>query len=322
MHPAADDSALFHYPNSWVTEYQARAMQIPVLGFQVAGKSKEDEAKALEEVIVQAKALYNIDGVVFGGISSVFQKNAFEGIRRTLTSIVEQDAPARVVVVAAGDLTAVRASSEELGAEVVEQQSRGLSAAINEGWEHAGADLPWWTWLGDDDELLPGSLARTGDELARHPAASMVYGRCRYVDAAGRTLWTARPGRLAGPLARFGPNLVPQPGSLLRAAAVRDVGLLDPSLRYAMDIDLFLRLQTVGPLRYVPQELAAFRWHATSTTVANQGASDAELAAVRHRHLGPAGRRLLPVLGPVASLVGRTAYRLDRVRALSRSARP
>ncbi|MGI0019375.1 MAG: diphthine--ammonia ligase [Nitrososphaera sp.] len=80
MHPAADDSALFHYPNSWVTEYQAQAMQIPVLGFQVAGKSKEDETRALEEAIVQARALYNIDGVVFGGISSVFQKNAFEGI--------------------------------------------------------------------------------------------------------------------------------------------------------------------------------------------------------------------------------------------------
>jgi ABC transporter with metal-binding/Fe-S-binding domain ATP-binding protein len=80
MHPAADDSALFHYPNSWVTEYQAQAMQIPVLGFQVAGKSKEDETKALEEAIVQAEALYDIDGVVFGGISSVFQKKAFEEI--------------------------------------------------------------------------------------------------------------------------------------------------------------------------------------------------------------------------------------------------
>lgn len=80
MHPVADDSALFHYPNSWVTEYQAQAMQIPVLGFQVPGKSKDDETKALEEAISQAKTLYNIDGVVFGGISSVFQKKAFEGV--------------------------------------------------------------------------------------------------------------------------------------------------------------------------------------------------------------------------------------------------
>jgi ABC transporter with metal-binding/Fe-S-binding domain ATP-binding protein len=80
MHPIADDSALFHYPNSWVTEYQAQAMQIPVLSFQVKGKSKEHEVRALEEAVVQAKVLYDIDGVVFGGISSVFQKKAFEGV--------------------------------------------------------------------------------------------------------------------------------------------------------------------------------------------------------------------------------------------------
>jgi predicted ATP pyrophosphatase (TIGR00289 family) len=55
-------------------------MQIPVLGFQVACKSKEDETRALEEAMVQAKTLYKIEGVVFGGISSMFQKNAFEGI--------------------------------------------------------------------------------------------------------------------------------------------------------------------------------------------------------------------------------------------------
>ena len=65
MHPIADDSALFHYPNSWVTEYLADAMQIPLMGFQVCARSKEDEMKALEEAIVQVKSLYEIDGIVY-----------------------------------------------------------------------------------------------------------------------------------------------------------------------------------------------------------------------------------------------------------------
>ena len=65
MHPIADDSALFHYPNSWVTEYLADAMQIPLMGFQESVRSKEDEMKALEEAIVQVKSLYEIDGIVY-----------------------------------------------------------------------------------------------------------------------------------------------------------------------------------------------------------------------------------------------------------------
>jgi diphthine-ammonia ligase len=82
MHPLADDSPLFHYPNSWVTEYLAYAMQIPLMGFTVSGSSKQDEMKALKEAIAQAKSLYAIEGVVYGGISSNCQKQAFEEICR------------------------------------------------------------------------------------------------------------------------------------------------------------------------------------------------------------------------------------------------
>jgi ABC transporter with metal-binding/Fe-S-binding domain ATP-binding protein len=80
MHPAADDSPLFHYPNSWVTEYLADAMQIPLIRFTVNGRGKEDEIMAFEKTILQAMSLYGIEGVVYGGISSNYQKQAFEEI--------------------------------------------------------------------------------------------------------------------------------------------------------------------------------------------------------------------------------------------------
>ena len=80
MRPMADDSALFHYPNSWLTEYLADAMQIPLMGFPVSGGSKEDEMNALEEAIAQVKSSYGIDGIVHGGISSNYQKQAFEQV--------------------------------------------------------------------------------------------------------------------------------------------------------------------------------------------------------------------------------------------------
>jgi ABC transporter with metal-binding/Fe-S-binding domain ATP-binding protein len=80
MHPAADDSMLFHYPNSWVTRLLSEAMEIPVMEFAVKGRSKDDEIKALEEAMAQAKSAYGIQGVVYGGIASNYQKQAFEEI--------------------------------------------------------------------------------------------------------------------------------------------------------------------------------------------------------------------------------------------------
>ena len=90
MHPKADDSALFHYPNSWVTEYLAEAMQLPLIRCQVWGHSKEDEMKALEETIIHVKSTYKINGIVHGGISSNYQKEAFEQVcaRQKIEAVV------------------------------------------------------------------------------------------------------------------------------------------------------------------------------------------------------------------------------------------
>jgi ABC transporter with metal-binding/Fe-S-binding domain ATP-binding protein len=80
MHPATDDSLLFHYPNLCLTKYLADAMQIPAIEFTINGSSKESEFDALEKAIIQAKSIYDIQGIVHGGISSKFQKVIFERI--------------------------------------------------------------------------------------------------------------------------------------------------------------------------------------------------------------------------------------------------
>jgi diphthine-ammonia ligase len=80
MHPMTDDSPLFHYPNSWIAIYLANAMKIPLIASHVGGRLRDDETNALENAIVRAKSLFGIEGIVHGGISSNFQRKAFEGI--------------------------------------------------------------------------------------------------------------------------------------------------------------------------------------------------------------------------------------------------
>jgi ABC transporter with metal-binding/Fe-S-binding domain ATP-binding protein len=80
IHPAADDSLLFHYPNSKLAEMLAAAMGLPKITSVAAGVSKEDEMACLQRAITDAQAKFGIEGVVFGGISSKFQKSAVEAI--------------------------------------------------------------------------------------------------------------------------------------------------------------------------------------------------------------------------------------------------
>jgi diphthine-ammonia ligase len=83
MRPISDESLLFHYPNVWITDLLADAMQTPISSFKVDkadNSSKESEIKALEEAIISAKSLYGIDGIIHGAISSKFQNQLFKRI--------------------------------------------------------------------------------------------------------------------------------------------------------------------------------------------------------------------------------------------------
>lgn len=81
IHPSADDSMLFHFPNNKIAKSVAEAMHIPFMGVDsTTGSSKEAESESLERAIVQVKSSYNVEGIVHGTISSRFQNEIFSKV--------------------------------------------------------------------------------------------------------------------------------------------------------------------------------------------------------------------------------------------------
>lgn len=234
------------------------------------------------------------------------------GIRRdwfvaSVRSILSQEGVDVRIRVVAPSKANLRSLCSALGVELIEYDRRGLSAAINRGWEGAD-DFEYVTWLGDDDLLSPGSLSATAAEMTHHPSASIVYGAVRYIDANGRTLWLQRPGRFAGWYLRYGKNLLPQQGSLLRRSAVRSVGGINESYKSAMDQDLFSRLIDSGGYRYVRYEVAAFRLHESNITVTKGDAGTDEGDEIRARHAG----RFYELIRSCTQISDRVIYGLIR----------
>lgn len=179
--------------------------------------------------------------------------------------------------------------------------------------------LPDWCdymgWLGDDDLLLPDSIQTVVKALDQNPDAVMVYGGCDYIDPSGKVIGTNRSSQFAATLLHFGPQLIPQPGSLWRRDAFEKIGGLSSDFNLAFDFDLFLRLSREGKLLHVNKTLAQFRWHLDSLSVKRRWVSVSEASRVRRRYYSGAMRVLWVLWEPPVMITTWIAGKLLNLRA-------
>jgi glycosyltransferase involved in cell wall biosynthesis len=162
----------------------------------------------------------------------------------------------------------------------------GQADAVNKGFRLAHGAI--FGWLNADDTYLPGAVS-TAVSALRRTGAELVHGGWRQIDAAGATIRDIAPVPYDHDAELNDRNAVCQPGAFFTRAAFEAVGGLDPSYRYAMDYELWLRLGSRFPVTHVDAVLGAYRLHPASKTVAETFGFWAETVRASRAH---GGRRL------------------------------
>lgn len=235
-----------------------------------------------------------------------------ELLTECLQSIAGQSVTASIAIVAPESKSELKAIADRFGADLIPDPG-SLTAAINLGVTSAKPHHEYVNWLGDDDLLEPGSLAATCEALDKDPSCVLAYGACRYVDESGNALWVSKAGKWAPRILKWGPDLIPQPGMLLRLRDWQRVGGLDESFKFAFDLDLLLKLQVFGTFRDVDQIVSSFRWHGDSLTVGDRTTSLKESEIARRRALSAFGKSMAWTWEmPVRMATRLAAYELHR----------
>lgn len=182
---------------------------------------------------------------------------------------------------------------------IISDPGRGLAEAINFGIASLPDSVEFCNWLGDDDLLEPMSLDESVKVLEKSMKTVLVYGNCTYIDSTGKKLWKNSAGAIASFVLRFGPCLVPQPGSLFRRRAFDQVGRLNPDYGWAFDYDLFIRLSNIGKINYMNRDTASFRWHLDSLTVSQRKNSVDEASRVRKSNYSYCQKVFSPIWEPL-----------------------
>ena len=204
--------------------------------------------------------------------------------------------------------------------QLFEEPSRGnLSSKLNLALDLFPEQVDLITWIGDDDLLASGAMTELEKRFRSEARTSLVFGVCEYIDSNGDGIGKNKNGIWALRIARWGPFLAPQPGSLFRRTTFREVGGLDSSFDLAFDFDLFLALSKKGKALHTRNTVASFRWHDGSLSVGSRDLSVAEASKVRVKHAPTWAYPLLKVLNPLIEkatlLAGRTLSRyLKKIR--------
>lgn len=185
-------------------------------------------------------------------------------LERTLYSVVNQNYPALEYVVQDGGSTddtvdVLRRFDGSLTSWASEPDD-GQGDAINRGFAHTSGEI--MAYLNSDDLLLPGALAYVARYFAAHPKVDVVYGNRVMIDEHDRQIGVqVLPRHDDKELTML--DFVPQETLFWRRTAWETAGgQIDPSLRFAIDWDLLLRLRESGAnMVRLPRFLGAFRVH-------------------------------------------------------------
>ncbi|MBM3179754.1 MAG: glycosyltransferase [Chloroflexi bacterium] len=215
--------------------------------------------------------------------------NQAQFLEETIQSVLGQDYPQIEYIIVDGGSTdgSVDMIKKHAGrlAWWVSEQDQGQTDAINKGFAHSKGEV--LAWINSDDTYNPCAVGQAVKYLIENPDVAMVYADCNFINEAGQVVGKFNSKQTDYRRLRAGYVHIPQQTMFFRAKYWQELGPLDPSFYFAMDYDLWTRIASKAPIKYLAgQTWANFRIHDLGKTTTQDDRCWPEMLRVHYRDGG------------------------------------
>ena len=192
-------------------------------------------------------------------------------VEETIRSVLAQDYPnLEYIVLDDGSKDGTRDVIARFAdrARVESHPNMGETRTVNRGFELARGEIVGV--VSADDPLMPGAIRKIVSVFQARPEVVVAYPDWLMIDGEGKVLKEIKTFDYDYVDMVRWHHCVPGPGALFRRSVVTALHGRDPQFRYVADFDFWLRAGLLGPFARVPETLAKYRWHAGSTSAAQQ----------------------------------------------------
>lgn len=215
--------------------------------------------------------------------------NQAQFLEQTIQSVLGQDYPQIEYIIVDGGSTdgSVDMIKKYEGrlAWWISEQDQGQTDAINKGFAHSKGEV--LAWINSDDTYNPRAVGQAVKYLIENPDVAMVYADCNFINEAGQVIGKFNSKQTDYRRLREGYVHIPQQTMFFRAKYWQELGPLDPSFYFAMDYDLWTRIASKAPIKYLAgQTWANFRIHDLGKTTTHDDRCWPEMLRVHYRDAG------------------------------------
>lgn len=234
-------SILLEYLNGEMVEFKH------VTGDPVAGKNFNGELAVSPKISV---------------ITPSFNQAGF--IEQTIRSVQNQDYPNFEHIIIDGGSTdgTIEILKKYSHLKWISEKDKGQSDALNKGFKKATGDII--AWVNSDDWYEPGTFYSAVRFFQENPDKNIVMGNCNLVDENGNIfdrVINYERGFEELKNYKVSRSIPTQPAILFRKKLLAESGLLDISLKYVMDYDLWMRLAKKNRFFHINKTFANYRFH-------------------------------------------------------------